>query len=239
MSRILLGVNVDHVATVRQQRRGSEPDPLAFACAAEKAGADSIVCHLREDRRHIQDDDLRRLRKGIRTRLNLEMGLSDGIVKTALDVRPDRVTLVPEQREELTTEGGLDVLREGSRIRSAVKRFHGRGIEVSLFVDPDVRQIRAARATGASWIEIHTGAWANRPVGGELARIRSAARVGKGDGLRIAAGHGLDLRNAARVARIEEIEELNIGYSIVVHALSVGWKNAVRALRSRLDQARS
>ncbi len=239
MNPIRLGLNVDHVATVRQARRGEGPDPVEAALLCEKAGADSIVCHLREDRRHIQDRDVAALRRRIRTRLNLEMGLAPDIVAAALQIRPHRVTLVPEKREELTTEGGLDVVRQVEKVRRAVSQFEERGIEVSLFIDPDLRQVSAARRTGAMTVEIHTGAFANSPNRRwELPKIVAAARAARRDGLVVAAGHGLDYENVAAVAAVPEIEELNIGHSIVSHALFAGLEKAVRRMKRLMQAAR-
>jgi pyridoxine 5-phosphate synthase len=241
MNRMLLGVNVDHIATLRQQRRGTDPDPVAFALACEKCGADSIVCHLREDRRHIQDDDVRRLRGSVQTRFNLEMGLAKEIVAVALQVKPDQVTLVPERREELTTEGGLNVAGATKKVAGAVKKFQEAGIEVSLFIDPEEAQVRASGKVGATTIELHTGEYANaanEEMPEELARIVSAVRVGKEEGLRVVAGHGLDIHNVGQIAAIPEIEEVNIGYSLVVRAVTLGWDNAVREMRKLLDESR-
>jgi pyridoxine 5-phosphate synthase len=235
---IRLGVNVDHVATVRQQRRGAFPDPVEAALAAERAGADSIVCHLREDRRHIQDADVLRLRREVRV-LNLEMGLAPDVVEAALRIRPRQVTLVPERRQELTTEGGLDVAARFAKIRRAVGRFEERGIAVSLFVDPDLRQVEASRRTGAGIIEIHTGSYANaRRRAAERLKILSAARHARRVGLAVAAGHGLDLGNVAPVAAVPEIEELNIGFSLVSRALFIGIARAVREMREAMNAAR-
>ncbi len=242
MNPIRLGVNVDHVATVRQARRGAEPDPVEAALLAEKHGADSVVCHLREDRRHIQDHDLARLLKRCRTPVNLEMGLAKDVVAAALHARPRQVTLVPERRRELTTEGGLDVLRGLARIRRAVARFAEAGIEVSLFIDPDLRQVSAARRTGAGIVEIHTGAYANAPAGKargwELRKIVAAARAARRSGLAVAAGHGLTLGNVGPVAAIPELEELNIGHSIVSRSILVGLGRAVREMKDAMDAAR-
>ncbi len=242
MNPIRLGVNVDHVATVRQARRGELPDPVAAALAAEEAGADSIVCHLREDRRHIQERDVRGIRRKARTFLNLEMGLAPEIVEIALDVRPRQVTLVPERRLELTTEGGLDVRGGLARIRRAARRFAERGIEVSLFIDPDLPQVEAARESGAPIVELHTGEYANARGAaarrGELARIAAAARAARKAGFKVAAGHGLDYENVSAVAAIPEIEELNIGHSIVSRALFTGIGRAVREMKRLMDAAR-
>jgi pyridoxine 5-phosphate synthase len=239
---IRLGVNVDHVATVRQARKGAEPDPVEAALVAEKNGAASIVCHLREDRRHIQDDDLARLLKRCRTYVNLEMGLSRDVVGVALESRPRQVTLVPERRQELTTEGGLDVVGQLAKVRAGVARFEERGIEVSLFIDPDLRQVSAARRSGATVVEFHTGAYANAPAGKarqwELRKLVAAARAARRAGLDVAAGHGLTLANVAPIAGIPEIEELNIGHSIVSRALLVGFGKAVREMKDAMDAAR-
>jgi pyridoxine 5-phosphate synthase len=243
VTRIRLGVNVDHVATVRQARRGEEPDPVEAALVAEKNGADSIVCHLREDRRHIQDRDLARLLERCRTFVNLEMGLSRDVVGVALRSRPRQVTLVPERRQELTTEGGLDVAGHAAKVRRGVARFRERGIEVSLFIDPDLRQVEASRRSGAAIVEIHTGAYANAPAGKarsrELRKIADAARAARAGGLAVAAGHGLTLANVRPVAGLPEIEELNIGHSIVSRALLIGLARAVREMKDAMDAART
>ena len=242
MTPIRLGVNVDHVATVRQARRGTSPDPVDAALAAEKAGAAAIVCHLREDRRHIQDRDLAALLKRCRTYVNLEMGLSADVVRAALASRPKQVTLVPERRQELTTEGGLDVLGRLDAVRRATARFEAKGVEVSLFIDPDLRQVSAARRAGATIVELHTGSYANararKERTWELRKIVAAARAARRDGLIVAAGHGLDYENVKDVAAVPEIEELNIGHSIVSRALLVGFETAVREMKSRMDAAR-
>jgi pyridoxine 5-phosphate synthase len=239
---IRLGVNVDHVATVRQARRGNVPDPVDAALAAEKAGADSIVCHLREDRRHIQDRDLAALLQRCRTPVNLEMGLAPEIVRIALRARPWRVTLVPERRQELTTEGGLDVAGRLSTVRSAVSRFHAKGIGASLFIDPDPKQVNASIAVGARVVELHTGAYAHAKGAArrrELAKIAAAARQAAAAGLEVAAGHGLDYENVGPVAALPEMEELNIGYSIVSQALFDGIGAAVRRMKELLRAARA
>ena len=231
-----LGVNIDHVATVRQQRRGLTPDPVEAALACERAGATSVVCHLREDRRHIQDDDVRRLRRAVTTRLNLEMSIACDIVDAALEIRPDQVTLVPERRRELTTEGGLDAAKLRRRLTALVRTFRARGIEVSLFIDPALAQIRAAQETGARIIELHTGTYANaanaRSRSRELEALRRAASEASAMGLTVAAGHGLDYDNVAPIVEIPDIEELNIGFSIVTRALMVGLEQAVWEMRS-------
>ena len=239
MTPIRLGVNVDHVATVRQARRGTEPDPVELALLCEQAGADSIVAHLREDRRHIQDYDAARLRKRLRTALNLEMGISPDVVSVALRIAPKQVTLVPEKRQELTTEGGLDVAGQLEKVRRTLKRFHARGIEVSLFIDPDLKQVAAAHRVGARIIELHTGAYANAAKKGpELRHLVAAARAARREGLIVAAGHGLTTANVRPVAAIAEVEELNIGHSIVARALTVGIAKAVREMKETMNAAR-
>lgn len=239
MTPIRLGVNVDHVATVRQARRETFPDPVELALDCERAGADSIVAHLREDRRHIQDGDVVRLKKRLTTFLNLEMGLSEDVVEVALRLKPRQVTLVPEKRQELTTEGGLDVAGRLLKVRSAVARFRSKGVAVSLFIDPDLRQVEASRETGATIVELHTGTYANaRAKAPELRKLKAAAREGRRAGLAVAAGHGLNLANVREVASIPEIEELNIGFSIVAEALRTGMANAVRAMKRAMDAAR-
>jgi pyridoxine 5-phosphate synthase len=236
---IRLGVNVDHVATVRQARRETFPDPVELAVECELAGADSIVAHLREDRRHIQDDDALRLKKRLKTFLNLEMGLSADVVGVALRLKPRQVTLVPEKRQELTTEGGLDVVGQFSKVRSAVRLFQAKGVAVSLFIDPDLLQVEASRESGATIVELHTGTYSNaRRKGAELRKLKAAARQGRATGLAVAAGHGLTLANVHAVAAIPEIEELNIGFSIVANALRMGMANAVRAMKRTMDAAR-
>ena len=239
MTPIRLGVNVDHVATVRQARRGGQPDPVELAVLAEGAGADAIVAHLREDRRHIQDRDVARLRKRLKTYLNLEMGLAPDVVAEALRVGPRQVTLVPERRQELTTEGGLDVAGQFEKVRRAIRRFHERGIQVSLFIDPDLKQVEAARRSGARIIEIHTGAYANAAGKGPALRlIVVAARAARREKMAVAAGHGLTLSNVRAVAAIPEIEELNIGHSIVSRSLAVGMVRAVREMKEAMRAAR-
>lgn len=226
-----LGVNIDHIATVRQARRGTWPDPIEAALICERAGATSIVCHLREDRRHIQDADVRRLRGTITTRLNLEMSIARSVVNTALAVKPDEVTLVPEKRQELTTEGGLDAVRLSSQLAPLIRRFDDKDITVSLFIDPVARQVHAARDLGATIIELHTGRYANARTAQtrarELKSLASAAVLAKTLGLHVAAGHGLDYDNVGPVCAMSEIEELNIGFSIIARALSVGLAQAV------------
>lgn len=229
-----LAVNVDHIATIRQARGGSEPDPVAAAILAEVAGAAGIIVHLREDRRHIQDRDVRLLRAVVKTRLNLEMAATEEMVKVALEVVPEVATLVPERREELTTEGGLDVAGQEERIARVVRTLSGDGITVSLFIDALAEQVKAAKRTGVPFVEIHTGQYAEAKTESEqqatLLRIMEAARLGRGLGLRIAAGHGLNYQNVQAVAAIPEVEELNIGHSIVSRAALVGIDRAVREM---------
>jgi pyridoxine 5-phosphate synthase len=225
-----LGVNVDHIATLRQARRGLTPSPVWAARAAQAAGADSIVCHLREDRRHIQDRDLPEIKRSVR-RLNLEMAAHPEIVRICCRLRPYQATLVPERRQELTTEGGLDLRRGRDRIRNAVRRLAGAGIRVSLFIDPDPDPIRRAVDLGVPMIELHTGRYAEAAPGAarrrELEKLKKAVRLGRSEGLIVAAGHGLDYENVKAVAAIPEMEELNIGFSIVAKAVEVGFHRAV------------
>ncbi len=233
-----LGVNIDHVATLRQARRGAAPDPVEAALICERAGAASVVCHLREDRRHIQDADVRRLRRRIRTALNLEMSIARSVVKTALAVRPDQVTLVPERRQELTTEGGLDAVRLQRRLAPLIRAFQRKQIAVSLFVDPAMRQLAAARDLGAEIVELHTGRYANARTAAarrrELDLLIRTAGQGRAMGLAVAAGHGLDYDNIRPIARMAAIEEVNIGFSIVTRALAVGLERAVREMAALL-----
>ena len=228
-----LHVNVDHVATLRQARRGMTPDPIAWAEAALRAGADGITVHLRKDRRHIQDRDVRELRARVNSVLNLEASLDEEMIAHALESGADAICLVPETREELTTEGGLDVAREESRIARVVPQFAERRALVSLFVDPDRAQLEAAARTGAPFVELHTGTYAEASGAArerELVRLVEAASLARSLGLRVNAGHGLDLANTPAVARIPCVEELNIGYSIVGRALFVGVEGAVREM---------
>jgi pyridoxine 5-phosphate synthase len=238
---VRLAVNIDHVATVRNARGGADPDPVAAALSAERAGAVCIVCHLREDRRHIRDDDVKRLRAAVATRLDLEMAATPEIIRIARRIVPDLATLVPERRLELTTEGGLDVVRYARKVRSAVERLHDRGIAVSLFVDPVRAQIDAARETGADMIEIHTGEYADEPGAGRrrrlLAAVRRAAVYARSLGLGVNAGHGLNYANVAPVARIGEIEEVSIGHAVIARALEVGMGKAVREMISLIRNA--
>ena len=227
-----LGVNIDHVATIRQARGGNEPDPLTAAAIAEIAGADGITIHLREDRRHIQDRDLKLLRQTAKTRVNLEMAATGEMVNIALSVMPDMCTLVPEKRQELTTEGGLDVRLNLSDIKDAVQRLQDGGLIVSLFVDPDPDQIKASDKAGADYIEIHTGAFADaenwKREQEELGKIENAIKLAAKLGLGVNAGHGLNYANIKKVAALGGIEEFNIGHSIISRAVLVGLDRAVR-----------
>jgi len=235
-NRILLGVNIDHVATLRQARGTRYPDPLKAALDAEEAGADGITLHLREDRRHIQDHDVLRFRQALQTRMNFEMGVTEAMLAFAEQLRAEHVCLVPETREELTTEGGLEVAGQESRIRAAVERMAAVGSEVSLFIDADRRQIEAAARVGAPAIELHTGRYADAHTPAEraveLARLRDAVEVGLTHGLIVNAGHGLHYHNVEAVAAIRGINELNIGHAIVAHALFVGFKAAVAEMKA-------
>jgi pyridoxine 5-phosphate synthase len=238
----LLGVNVDHVATLRQSRRTQYPDPVAAAVLAELAGADQITIHLREDRRHIQERDLQIMRKTVTTRLNLEMAATQEMVKIAYEVKPDVVTLVPERREELTTEGGLDVVGGRETIRRVVKTLRDADIEVSLFIDPDLDQVKAAHRAEAEVVEFHTGRYCDARLAAdrrrELSRVVDACKAASKLGLKVAAGHGLNYQNVLPVAAIPEIEELNIGHSIVARAVLVGFERAVREMKDLLREAR-
>ncbi|MFH1782771.1 MAG: pyridoxine 5'-phosphate synthase [Candidatus Omnitrophota bacterium] len=230
-----LGVNVDHVATLRQARGGIVPDPIKAALICEKAGCDSIVAHLREDRRHINDKDIDMLKKSVKTRLNLEMSINKGIVKIAKRILPYQVTLVPEKRQELTTEGGLNVSRNKKRIGRVVEELIKKGIEVSLFIDPDIREIKATKEIGAKIIEIHTGLYSevlkkNR-VRKEYEKINASCQYALDLGLTVNAGHGLDYNNVRPIARIKGMNELNIGHSIISRAVFVGLYEAVREMK--------
>ncbi|MCD6038760.1 MAG: pdxJ [Gammaproteobacteria bacterium] len=240
---ILLGVNIDHVATLRQMRHMSYPDPVEAASAAEKSGADGITVHLREDRRHIQEYDVERIQKIISTRLNLEMAVVEPMLKFAEKICPVHCCFVPEKREELTTEGGLDVISEEGRIRDACQRLMAKGLHVSLFVDPDLRQIEAALRCNASIIEIHTGSYAEAKTtkerDEELQRIMKAAQFAKQAGLMVNAGHGLNYQNVQSIARIPEINELNIGHGIIARAVFIGLENAVREMKHLMVEARA
>jgi pyridoxine 5-phosphate synthase len=237
---IRLGVNIDHVATVRQARRTYEPDPVAAAVLATLGGADGITIHLREDRRHIQDRDLLVLRQTVNTRLNLELSVADEIVTIAVQTKPDEATLVPEKRQELTTEGGLDVIANQTAVREAAKRLKDAGIQVSLFIDPDIEQVDMARAVGADAIEFHTGTYAEAKaadaVAAELAQLRTATAHATQRGLHVHMGHGLNYQNVPAVVRIPGVEELNIGHSIVSRAVLVGMERAVRDMKAVMSE---
>ncbi|HEY8354493.1 MAG TPA: pyridoxine 5'-phosphate synthase [Methylophilaceae bacterium] len=237
---IKLGVNIDHVATLRQARGTQYPSVVQAALRAEEAGADSITVHLREDRRHIQDADVHALRPLLQTKMNLEMAATDEMVGIALDVLPQDVCLVPERREERTTEGGLDVVGNLDRIAEICARLRDAGIRVSLFIAPDIEQIEAAKAAGAPVIEIHTGHYADSTGQAqleELERIRRAAVHARSLGLAVNAGHGLNIHNVSEIAAIPGMEELNIGHAIVAHALFVGWEYAIREMKSLMVAA--
>jgi pyridoxine 5-phosphate synthase len=233
-----LSVNIDHIATIRQARKGIEPDPVAAAVLAELAGAEGIIAHLREDRRHVQDRDLRLLREIVHTKLNLEMAATEEMQRIALEVKPEISTLVPEKREELTTEGGLEVASRLDAMKAYIGRLRQGGIAVSLFIDPDENQIAAAKKSGADWVEIHTGAYANASTeverGHEFEKIAGAVKLAGSLGLRVGAGHGLNYVNAGRIARIPGVEELNIGHSVISRAALVGIQRAVREMKSLL-----
>jgi pyridoxine 5-phosphate synthase len=236
-----LGVNVDHVATLRQVRRASFPDPVTAASIAEMAGADQITIHLREDRRHIQERDLRLLRETCQTALNLEMAATQDMVKMAYEVKPDLVTLVPERREELTTEGGLDVASQRESLAQLIRHLRDGEIEVSLFIDPDVDQVRAAHKVNAERVELHTGRYCEAPNASErqreLERLVDAAKAASKLGMGCAAGHGLNYDNVQPVVRISEIDELNIGHAIVARAVMVGLDRAVRDMLALMRNA--
>ena len=238
---IRLGVNVDHVATVRQARMIDVPDPVEAALLAEQAGADGITVHLREDRRHIQERDVRLLRERSRSKVNLEMAVTPAMVAFAESVKPDDACFVPEKREELTTEGGLDVVSHKAKIKEAVERLEGRAIHVSLFIDPEPAQIETAKEVGAHAIEIHTGSYCNasgRERDEQLGVIVSAATLARKLGLEVHGGHGLNYDNVLPIARIPEIVELNIGHSIIARAVIVGIAQAVREMKELLAKAR-
>lgn len=233
-----LGVNIDHVATVRQARQTYEPDPIWAAALAELGGADGITLHLREDRRHIQDRDLRILRETVSVKLNLELACDEQVVTIACDVRPDQATLVPERREEVTTEGGLDVVAGRDRAALAVQRLKQAGIAVSLFLDPDREQIEVAAALGVDAVELHTGQYAlakGKQHAAELATLANAGKQVRESGMTLHAGHGLTYRNVKPVAAIEGMHELNIGHSIVARAIMVGLEQAVREMKQRVS----
>jgi pyridoxine 5-phosphate synthase len=231
-----LGVNIDHIATIRQARRGAEPDPVAAAVLAELAGADGITVHLREDRRHMQERDVRVLRQTVRTHLNLEMAATPEMVAIALDIKPHYVTIVPEKREEITTEGGLDVMAQGDRLVKIVQNMQAAGIPVSLFVDADPNQLKAAAKTGAKFVELHTGTYANATHEDDIAReleiLVKGSAIAIDLGLRLNAGHGLTYKNTRPIAQIAGMEELNIGHSIISRAVLVGLDRAVSEMKA-------
>ncbi|WP_457641979.1 pyridoxine 5'-phosphate synthase [Persephonella sp.] len=238
-----LGVNIDHIATVREARKTFEPDPVKGAIIARDAGADQITFHLREDRRHIQDRDVEKLRVVItEIPLNMEMAATEEMKSIAIRIKPDRVTLVPEKREEITTEGGLDVVSMKDYLKNFIKELKENGINVATFIDPDKQQIDASLEVGADAVEIHTGEYANAKTEEErkkeLMRIRESARYGKEIGLKIFAGHGLTYTNVQPVAAIEEIEELNIGHSIIANSIFLGLDEAVRKMKKLIMEAR-
>jgi len=230
-----LGVNIDHVATLRQARGEWEPDVLYAVKICEKAGADSIVCHLREDRRHINDKDVRQIRKMVKTRMNLEMSINESIVKIACRIKPDQATLVPEKRQELTTEGGLNVVKYFKRIKKAAQQLQQKGIVVNLFIDPVKKQIDASKDSGAAMIELHTGRYARATTQQarlkELKKIKAMTRYAQHIGLIVNAGHGLKYDNTKAIAKIKGIEELNIGHSIIANSVFMGLANAVREMK--------
>lgn len=233
-----LGVNIDHVATLRQARRTYEPDPVWAAVEAELGGADGITVHLREDRRHINDRDVELLRKSVQCKLNLEMSLAPEIVDIALRTMPDQATLVPERRQEVTTEGGLDLLSQSDRITDVVRRLKAVGVFVSAFIDPDERQVLAAEQQGFDAIELHTGEYANatgNKIEDQLDRLVKAGALARERGLRLHAGHGLNYRNVPPVAQINAMRELNIGHSIVSRAMFVGMREAVREMKQLIS----
>lgn len=247
MGNLRLGVNVDHVATLRQARyatmpdsKNAEPDPVAAASLCERAGASGIVAHLRADRRHMQERDLRRLRDNVMTKLNLEMGNAPEIVDFALRLQPDEVCLVPEKREEITTEGGLDLVRHGRELRGTIQRLHAAGIRVSLFIDPAIAQVDEAVKIHADMVELHTGALANafteKIETQELERLQEAARRAANFGLQVNAGHGINYRNIFLVHKIPSLVELNIGHSIIARAVIVGMETAVREMLALMAQ---
>jgi len=235
-----LYINIDHVATLRQARRGKEPNPVAAAGVCESAGADGITAHLREDRRHMQDDDIEKLKMSVKTYFNLEIACVAEMLELARRLKPEQVTLVPERREEITTEGGLDVVSDPARIRNAVEALSGAGIRVSLFIDPTRVAVEQSKKLGVPAIELHTGSYSHHPDSeAAIDALRDSARRAADLGLAVHAGHGLNLRNVAAVAVIPEIEELNIGHSIISRALFVGLDRAVREMGEAMRAARS
>ena len=236
-----LGVNIDHIANVRQARQTVEPDPIPLAMLAEIGGADGITIHLREDRRHIQDRDLRILRETVQTKLNLEMAATDEMLKIALKNRPDMVTLVPEKREEVTTEGGLEVVSNKEYLKSIIYKLQSSDIPVSLFIDPIQEQLEASSEINSTYVELHTGNYANKTLKSkekELAKIKESTQMARQMGLRVNAGHGLTYQNVEPIAAIQGIEELNIGHTIIARALSVGLIEAVKEMKRLITNPR-
>lgn len=249
MGNLRLGVNIDHIATLRQARyatmpdsKNAEPDPIAAASICERAGAHGITAHLRSDRRHIQDRDMERLRANIMTKLNFEMGNTPDILDVAIRIRPDEVCLVPEKRTEVTTEGGLDAIANRGDLFNTIKRLHANGIQVSLFIDPDEKQIDCAAELGAEMIELHTGRLANafteKVEAQELDRLRQCANHAFASKLQVNAGHGINYQNIALIHKIPHLTELNIGHAIVSRAIFVGWENAVREMLALMENYR-
>ena len=240
---MLLGINIDHVATLRNARGASYPSPLEAALVAETNGADAITLHLREDRRHIKDADVFAIRQAIKTRMNLEMAMTEEMLANALQVMPEDVCIVPEKRTEVTTEGGLDVAGQPEKVRDYVAKLHAAGIRVSLFIDTERAQIQAAYDCGARVIELHTGAYADAPTpaarAAELAKIREAAAFADGLGITVNAGHGLTVQNVGAIAQIKQIVELNIGHSIIAQAVFLGLPDAIRQMKEAMFRARS
>ena len=235
-----LYINIDHVATLRQARRGLEPDPVEAATACEAAGADGITAHLREDRRHMQDEDIERLKRSVTTYFNLEMACVAEMLELARRLKPQQVTLVPERREEITTEGGLDITTDPARIRNAIEALSDAGIRVSLFIDPTPSAVEQSKKLGVPAVELHTGSYSHRPDSKDtLESLRDSARRGADLGLAMHAGHGLTVRNVGPVAAIPEIEELNIGHSIVSRSVFVGLDRAVKEMLEAMRAARS
>tara|TARA_Y100001968_G_C19380851_1_gene730252 strand:- start:65 stop:805 length:741 start_codon:yes stop_codon:yes gene_type:complete len=229
-----LGVNIDHIANVREARKTDEPDPVTMALLAELGGADGITVHLREDRRHIQDRDLKLLRETVRSKLNLEMAATDEMLKIALKIKPDMVTLVPEKREEITTEGGLDVISKSDHLNNFIQVLTSNEIPVSLFIDPIREQIESSKSINATWIELHTGTYASASLKDqsiEISKIKEATSYAQHLGLRVNAGHGLTYQNVEPIAAITGIEELNIGHTIISRAIAVGLKEAVKEMK--------
>lgn len=235
-----LSVNVDHVATIREARKTNEPDPVAAAVLVELAGADGVTIHLREDRRHIQDRDLRLMRQMVKTRLNLEMAATEEMVGIALEIKPDKVSLVPEKREEVTTEGGLDAVKNQDHLKTIIQRFHEQKIPVCLFIDPEREQVECSRAIGSDAIEINTGKYSEAKTDDEIeqefSKIKAAVEVAVKLGLIVNAGHGLTNKNVVKIASIKEIVEFNIGHNIVARAVMVGMERAVKDMIEAIRQ---